>query len=620
MPIGSGAGQPPPGQDQIPSVFGNVASRPSSIKVKAAKRTGEILLKPCLALLANQRFHVRKLSDIQWHEALQDDAATWSSFKRGRGLGEDASIKCRPSLLRADLKSCKRRASQRGVPSVWPRRRLRITLSDYAARLRFVRVVPAVLRQQLTCITGEELGAQQLENSASATPKGQMLSSHGKVTTMTEAHKSARGGSSPTETRTSRPNDTMPDTHSGRDSRAQAIDPGSRKHAQTPHQTEGSNTRLQISKRSAPQHPSDSDLGQQTHTPTVAGSMSVNLKSSTVKEGLLTKSDAPSSGKDSGKQALPSHPGGEADSQDWKDQSPHTDTRLRQAGSLSNESAEKVQSFVGSQRCVQPLSAAAGSGKDDFKPAKATCLHESTSAKEGNVDARGVRSTIPHPTVKSISKPEPTCQRSLQNCYPPSQPPIDSTTGSKLSGVEVLLSSVNGKLDYRVQRRNAELPQCGESGGTTGANVEADKVEDSQYSASGEANEANVDTHTLGEQVISIRRIKAERQRLAQDMKDLDTRRRDAEVCIEASIAQMDEDIREHVRLSSVLEKLQSLIVERKRELTVVLHRVDNHTDTLDRIKTEYETCEQAIKQMEAEFCSSGKQLQGIVQKLGIFS
>jgi hypothetical protein len=67
MPIGSGEGQPPPGENQVsracPS-HGNVACGPSFVEVKAVKRAGEILLKPCLATLTDQRFHVRNLPDI----------------------------------------------------------------------------------------------------------------------------------------------------------------------------------------------------------------------------------------------------------------------------------------------------------------------------------------------------------------------------------------------------------------------------------------------------------------------------------------------------------------------------------------------------------------------------
>jgi hypothetical protein len=153
-----------------------------------------------------------------------------------------------------------------------------------------------------------------------------------------------------------------------------------------------------------------------------------------------------------------------------------------------------------------------------------------------------------------------------------------------------------------------------------GAIHESDRSGGSQRSISSEANEADNDPHTLGEQVKSARRIREKRQRITKDMKDLETRRRDTYVCMEASIAQMDADIREHLRLSSVLEKLQVLMAARERDLSVVLHRADSHKDTLDRIKMEYQTCEQAIKRMEAEFCSSGKELQGIVQELGIFS
>lgn len=58
-----------------------------------------------LALLANDLFHVSILLGTWSREALQINAATWSLRKRYPKLEEDASVKYRLSLLRADLDS-----------------------------------------------------------------------------------------------------------------------------------------------------------------------------------------------------------------------------------------------------------------------------------------------------------------------------------------------------------------------------------------------------------------------------------------------------------------------------------------------------------------------------------
>jgi hypothetical protein len=491
--------------------------------------------------------------------------------------------------------------------------------------------IVSLTRQHLTCTTEDQHDARKSPTCSGAASQDQAPTSPETVTTRTEAHKSIPGGSSLTQTQTpysARPDDAEPKQHSGGGLQAQTRAPGSNKHTQAPGRTTVAVTQIPTSKeikKSGPQDPCTSSPGRQAQTSVAIENASAKLPTVAVGRVLSTKSDTSASAADSSTQLLLSDPTENVDLVAQKAQIPYTDAALRQEKSTSIDSTQTkdleggVQSFGLSRTRVQRLCAEAGSQKDDMDQARATGLHKSTSTAEGNMDVRSARPVIPHSTVNSNAEPEPTCQQSRQSYSQPPRPLTVSTTGSRPPNGEVR-TSVDGTPDYFVHKRNTELQQYGEFLGVTRAIHESDRSGGSQHSISSEANEADNDSHTLGEQVKSARLIREKRQRITKDMKDLETRRRDTYVCMEASIAQMDADIREHLRLSSVLEKLQVLMAARERELTVVLHRADSHKDTLDRIKTEYQACEQAIKKMEAEFCSSGKELQGIVQGLGIFS
>lgn len=127
-----------------------------------------------------------------------------------------------------------------------------------------------------------------------------------------------------------------------------------------------------------------------------------------------------------------------------------------------------------------------------------------------------------------------------------------------------------------------------------------------------------MDVHTLGKQVKLARDIKAKREKLAEGMRDLESRRRDAHLSLRTSLAEMDADIREHVRLSSNLERLQNLTEKREHEAAAILQRLDSRRDMASRIREEHQSHTNSIRRMESEFSSSGKELQGILQTLGI--
>ena len=101
-------------------------------------------------------------------------------------------------------------------------------------------------------------------------------------------------------------------------------------------------------------------------------------------------------------------------------------------------------------------------------------------------------------------------------------------------------------------------------------------------------------------------------------MSDLESRRRDAHLSLGTTLAEIDADIREHVRLSSNLKRLQNLTEKREHEAAAILQRLDSRRDMASRIREEHQSHTNSIRRMESEFSSSGKELQGILQTLGI--
>lgn len=91
--------------------------------------------------------------------------------------------------------------------------------------------------------------------------------------------------------------------------------------------------------------------------------------------------------------------------------------------------------------------------------------------------------------------------------------------------------------------------------------------------ATEEVDEVDRDVHTLGKQVKLARDIKVKREKLAEVMSDLESMRCDAHLSLRTTLAEMDADIREHVRLSSNLERLQNLTEKRELEVVAILHR-----------------------------------------------
>lgn len=90
-------------------------------------------------------------------------------------------------------------------------------------------------------------------------------------------------------------------------------------------------------------------------------------------------------------------------------------------------------------------------------------------------------------------------------------------------------------------------------------------------------------------------------------------------MCLKTSLAKIDADARELIRLRAALDKLQVQIVERKQELFVVFNRADSHRDTVKRNRMEHQNYEDTIKKMEGEFSSSGNNCRELYRHLVFF-
>lgn len=129
---------------------------------------------------------------------------------------------------------------------------------------------------------------------------------------------------------------------------------------------------------------------------------------------------------------------------------------------------------------------------------------------------------------------------------------------------------------------------------------------------------SDIDARALGEQVKLARTVRAKKEESTKDMQELESKRREAYLKLRSSLASTDADIKEHVGLSEALERLQIVVKRKERELAAAVRRIDVGRGTANRIRMEQQACEDSMKRMKGEFSSSGKQLQGIWQALGI--
>lgn len=250
-------------------------------------------------------------------------------------------------------------------------------------------------------------------------------------------------------------------------------------------------------------------------------------------------------------------------------------------------------------------------------------LGELRSSSGGDLEAQIVKicETGP-PTPDSSGEPHLEFQTALpQPSHNQSREPQPSASGITKSGhsdVRISRPSQSPQMGYYSPEAHAEPQQRGRSASTTRAVDGPAKSSVSETGAHVGLDMSDIDTCALGEQVKLARTVRAKREELTKDMKELESKRREAYLKSRSSQASMDADIKEHVELSEALERLQSVVKRKKREAAAVVRRIDVGRGTANRIRMEQQACEDSIKRMEGEFSSSGKQLQGILQALGI--
>lgn len=259
-----------------------------------------------------------------------------------------------------------------------------------------------------------------------------------------------------------------------------------------------------------------------------------------------------------------------------------------------------------------------GSVRNEFKQSG-----ELRSSSDGELEDQIVKicDTGP-PTPDSSGEPHLEFQTALpQPSRNDTQVPQPSASGITESGgtdVRVSRPFQSPQIGYCSPEAHAELRQHSRSASTTRGVDGPAKSSVSETGVHVGLDMSDIDARALGEQVKLARTVRAKREELTKDMKELESKRREAYLKLRSSQASMDADIKEHVGLSEALERLQSVVKRKEREVAAVVRRIDVGIGTANRIRMEQQACEDSIKRMEGEFSSSGKQLQGILQALGI--
>ena len=335
---------------------------------------------------------------------------------------------------------------------------------------------------------------------------------------------------------------------------------------------------------------------------------------------LQQRADSSRSNVESDKQSSVARPVGSMDTEGREPQAPCIQANYVKQRSPPN-AIEHVtrqtmgsQSVEGSQTDVQTSHKVTGSGRNGL---------ESSEAADSDVDSCPTDHNVPHfkshpATSDSTQYSKTFLQTPCHSFSPPSGAPNSGITGPYPSNAAVTQSAQNLGQSCDSPGRCFEPQQRSEFTSSRRAINRSDKSGAYQPVATEEVDEVDRDVHTLGKQVKLARDIKVKREELAEVMSDLESRRRDAHLSLRTTLAEMDADIREHVRLSSNLERLQNLTEKRKHEAAAILQRLDSRRDMASRIREEHQSHTESIRRMESEFSSSGKELQGILQTLGI--
>ena len=146
----------------------------------------------------------------------------------------------------------------------------------------------------------------------------------------------------------------------------------------------------------------------------------------------------------------------------------------------------------------------------------------------------------------------------------------------------------------------------------------ADDVEERVPNSGTNEDMGTVATLELGKKVGRVRRIKAYREKLRQDLDNLQTRRRSALTEARNSQVKIDADRTKYNDLQGKLAKLRGQVAEIERQAAATQKEAVECRDLMDRKRSECQACATSIRTLEAEFTEIGKELEKLLQALDI--
>lgn len=123
----------------------------------------------------------------------------------------------------------------------------------------------------------------------------------------------------------------------------------------------------------------------------------------------------------------------------------------------------------------------------------------------------------------------------------------------------------------------------------------------------------------LGKMVEVARRIQWERKRIAERLADLEPKRRSAMLEFKALQAELEVGRPKYHDLCAQLTQLRSQVVEMEGQKAAALSRANERKHAVGLKRAELQEHAASMKKMEAEFSDTGKELNSLVEALGIF-
>lgn len=123
----------------------------------------------------------------------------------------------------------------------------------------------------------------------------------------------------------------------------------------------------------------------------------------------------------------------------------------------------------------------------------------------------------------------------------------------------------------------------------------------------------------LGKMVEVARRIQWERKRIAERLADLEPKRRSAMLEFKAMQAELEVGRPKYHDLCAQLAQLRSQVVEMEEQVAAALSQANERRHAVGLKRAELQEHAASMKKMEADFSDTGKELNSLVEALGIF-